>query len=154
MVSFISPVQLSLPPNPTKSKQSNHSHISETLRTDILYNFSTPFELKQIHAQIIKTESSLSILPLSRVGLVCALSPAALITLDKFSDKQKSPRVMFGILVLKISQKVIHQTMRFCSFISCAIVIYIRTLSLVLLFSKLVLVYLNFLRGGLSTVLL
>lgn len=77
MVSFISPVQLSLPPNPTKSKQSNHSHISETLRTDILYNFSTPFELKQIHAQIIKTESSLSILPLSRVGLVCALSPSS-----------------------------------------------------------------------------
>lgn len=77
MVSFISPVQLSLPPNPTKSKQSNHSPISETLRTDILYNFSTPFELKQIHAQIIKTESSLSILPLSRVGLVCALSPSS-----------------------------------------------------------------------------
>ncbi|XP_061346479.1 pentatricopeptide repeat-containing protein At4g21065-like [Gastrolobium bilobum] len=39
-------------------------------------NFNTPFELKQAHALLIKTNASLSNLPLTRVALVCALTPS------------------------------------------------------------------------------
>ncbi|KAF5176367.1 Pentatricopeptide repeat-containing protein [Thalictrum thalictroides] len=48
----------------------------ETVRTDLLHNFNTPFELKQIHSYIIKTNNNekYSILPLNRVASVCALS--------------------------------------------------------------------------------
>ncbi|KAJ7963586.1 Pentatricopeptide repeat [Quillaja saponaria] len=42
---------------------------SENLRT-----FNSPFELKQVHAQLIKTGTPLSTLPLTRVGFVCALN--------------------------------------------------------------------------------
>lgn len=49
---------------------------SETLKIDLLRNFNSPFELRQGHAQIIKTNAPLSILPLTRVGLVCAFTPS------------------------------------------------------------------------------
>ncbi|XP_023523571.1 pentatricopeptide repeat-containing protein At5g66520-like [Cucurbita pepo subsp. pepo] len=42
--------------------------------THLLHNFSSPFELKQVHAHLLKTNSPLSSLPLSRVASVCALN--------------------------------------------------------------------------------
>ncbi|XP_058112760.1 pentatricopeptide repeat-containing protein At3g62890-like [Magnolia sinica] len=42
--------------------------------SDLLHSFTTPFQLKQIHAHIIKTNNSISTLPLQRVAHVCGLS--------------------------------------------------------------------------------
>ncbi|XP_038690697.1 pentatricopeptide repeat-containing protein At5g66520-like [Tripterygium wilfordii] len=62
MVSFMSSLHLSLPPPSQPSK------------ANLLHSFSSPFELKQVHANLIKTSTPLSVLPLQRVALVCALS--------------------------------------------------------------------------------
>ncbi|OVA19521.1 Pentatricopeptide repeat [Macleaya cordata] len=72
---------LHLPPLP-KSNQSRRNvdksslptEIPTTTTTDLLHNFNTSFELKQVHSHIIKTNQSYSILPLTRVASVCALS--------------------------------------------------------------------------------
>ncbi|KAG6793635.1 hypothetical protein POTOM_002850 [Populus tomentosa] len=42
----------------------------------LIHNFNTPLELKQLHARLIKTNTPLSILPLTKVAFVCALSPS------------------------------------------------------------------------------
>uniref|UniRef100_A0A9I9DX71 DYW domain-containing protein n=1 Tax=Cucumis melo TaxID=3656 RepID=A0A9I9DX71_CUCME len=42
--------------------------------THLLHNFTSPFELKQVHAHLLKTNSPLSSLPLSRVASVCAFN--------------------------------------------------------------------------------
>lgn len=52
------------------------SPISNDLETDLLHKFNSPFELKQAHAHLIKTNTPLSTLPLTRVGLVSALTPS------------------------------------------------------------------------------
>ncbi|KAK7305258.1 hypothetical protein VNO77_43160 [Canavalia gladiata] len=49
--------------------QSNHHH-------HLITNFNTPFELKQAHAFLIKTNAPLSTLSLTRVATVCALTPS------------------------------------------------------------------------------
>lgn len=65
-----SPVPETRQPNYLKS-------IPQTLESnDLVYTFKSPFELKQIHAQIIKTYTSPSILPISHVASVCALTPS------------------------------------------------------------------------------
>ncbi|KAM7250864.1 hypothetical protein ACFE04_022747 [Oxalis oulophora] len=43
-----------------------------TLKTHLLHNFNTPSQLKQIHTHLIKTNTPLSILPLTRVALICS----------------------------------------------------------------------------------
>ncbi|XP_016476882.1 pentatricopeptide repeat-containing protein At5g66520-like [Nicotiana tabacum] len=43
--------------------------------SETLYNFNSPFELKQVVAFLVKTNRPLSLLPLSRVASVCALTP-------------------------------------------------------------------------------
>ncbi|KAI3676548.1 hypothetical protein L1987_86159 [Smallanthus sonchifolius] len=48
----------------------------ETLENTLLYTFKSPFELKQIHAQIIKTNTPTSALRPSHVASVCALTPS------------------------------------------------------------------------------
>lgn len=50
------------------------SSASEVLRTDFLHNFSSPSELKQVQALLIKTGTPLAVLPVSRVASVCALT--------------------------------------------------------------------------------
>ncbi|XP_023739829.1 pentatricopeptide repeat-containing protein At5g66520 [Lactuca sativa] len=62
-------------PVPETHQTNSLKPTSQTLDNDILYAFKSPFELKQIHAQIIKTNTSPSILPISRVASVCALTP-------------------------------------------------------------------------------
>ncbi|GAV59661.1 PPR domain-containing protein/PPR_2 domain-containing protein/DYW_deaminase domain-containing protein [Cephalotus follicularis] len=62
---------------------------SNTLKTNILHDFNTPFELKQVHAHLIKTNAPLSLLPLTRVGLVCALSSSFLYAQEIFDNLQK-----------------------------------------------------------------
>ncbi|EOY11964.1 Pentatricopeptide repeat - like 10 [Theobroma cacao] len=41
----------------------------------LLSHFNSPLELKQAHAHLIKTNAALSLLPVSRIASVCALSP-------------------------------------------------------------------------------
>ncbi|XXG80063.1 hypothetical protein AAC387_Pa09g1011 [Persea americana] len=65
-------------PQPNKSKSNPltpPSPFKETLHTKLLYTFNSPSQLKQIHTYILKTNTQLSCLPLSRVALVCAFSP-------------------------------------------------------------------------------
>ncbi|KAK6945634.1 Pentatricopeptide repeat [Dillenia turbinata] len=65
----------------TKPNQNPHnanlptSTTKPAISTHLLNNFNTPFELKQLHAYFIKTNTSLSLLPLSRVAHTCSLSP-------------------------------------------------------------------------------
>ncbi|KAF5461217.1 hypothetical protein F2P56_021034 [Juglans regia] len=59
-------------PHPTNP----HSRSPRSVTPDLLHNFNTPFELKQVHAHLVKTNTSLSILPLSRLCSVCALTPS------------------------------------------------------------------------------
>ncbi|KAK9152368.1 hypothetical protein Syun_010677 [Stephania yunnanensis] len=47
-----------------------------TINADFVFNFNTPFELKQAHSLIIKSNKHHSLLPLSRVASVCALTPS------------------------------------------------------------------------------
>ncbi|KAJ9543092.1 hypothetical protein OSB04_022799 [Centaurea solstitialis] len=54
------------PPKPT----------SQTLQTHLLHTFKSPFELKQLHAQIIKTNTSPSQLPISLIASICAFTPS------------------------------------------------------------------------------
>ncbi|CBI39775.3 unnamed protein product, partial [Vitis vinifera] len=66
-----------IPQSPNRNQIHNvKPQSSETLKIDLLRNFNSPFELRQVHAQIIKTNAPLSILPLTRVGLVCAFTPS------------------------------------------------------------------------------
>ncbi|KAL0356435.1 UNVERIFIED_CONTAM: Pentatricopeptide repeat-containing protein [Sesamum radiatum] len=60
------------------SLQSSLKPTSETLRTELFHKFNSPFELQQVHTLVIKTGTSLSALPLSRVASVCALTPSFL----------------------------------------------------------------------------
>ncbi|KAM7504316.1 hypothetical protein LguiB_003220 [Lonicera macranthoides] len=62
-------------PSSNPNQRYIHNSLSRTLKTDLLYTFNSPFELKQLHALIIKTNTPYSILPLSRVGSVCAFTP-------------------------------------------------------------------------------
>lgn len=48
--------------------------ISDSPGSDLLHSFRSPFELKQLHAHIIKANAPLSVLPLARVGSVCAFT--------------------------------------------------------------------------------
>ncbi|KAK9286196.1 hypothetical protein L1049_014580 [Liquidambar formosana] len=71
------PSSLYLPPSPKPNQsylRNSHSPTSEHLRTDLLHTFNSPFELKQVHACFIKTSTPLSVLPLLRVGFVCAFT--------------------------------------------------------------------------------
>jgi hypothetical protein len=49
---------------------------SQNLKNNDLltHNFNTVFEQKQLHARFIKSNTPLSILPLTKVAFVCALS--------------------------------------------------------------------------------
>ncbi|KAM0064844.1 putative tetratricopeptide-like helical domain superfamily, DYW domain-containing protein [Helianthus debilis subsp. tardiflorus] len=42
----------------------------------LLHTFKTPFELKQFHTQIIKTNTPISILQLTHIASICALTPS------------------------------------------------------------------------------
>lgn len=53
----------------------NHNSLNPTADS-LLHSFSSPFELKQVHAHLIKTSAPLSSLPLTRVAFVCALTPS------------------------------------------------------------------------------
>ncbi|KAL5802154.1 hypothetical protein ACOSQ3_030612 [Xanthoceras sorbifolium] len=49
---------------------------SHTIKTHLLQSFNSPFELKQVHAHLVKTNTPLSNLPLTRVGFVSARTPS------------------------------------------------------------------------------
>ncbi|BBH04406.1 Pentatricopeptide repeat superfamily protein [Prunus dulcis] len=66
---------LHLPPlNHTDSH--THRPNSQNLTTHLLHNFSSPLELKQLHAHLIKTNTPLTSLPLTRIAFVCSLNPS------------------------------------------------------------------------------
>ncbi|CAK7324481.1 unnamed protein product [Dovyalis caffra] len=60
------------PPSPTFQNLKS----SSTNDLLLIHKFNTPFELKQLHARLIKTNTPLSVLPLTKVASVCALSPS------------------------------------------------------------------------------
>ncbi|MQM12016.1 hypothetical protein Taro_044926 [Colocasia esculenta] len=59
-----------LPPLPPSPEPSRPSSLSAT-------TFSSPSQLKQLHAQLVKAGRSLSTLPLPQAAVVCALSPSS-----------------------------------------------------------------------------
>ncbi|EXB50999.1 hypothetical protein L484_023701 [Morus notabilis] len=75
-----SPSLYHLPPHRThhrRSSSSSSSNSSPDHLLPLLHTFNSPFELKQLHAHVLKTSSPLSLIPLPRVAAVCALSPPA-----------------------------------------------------------------------------
>ncbi|XP_068660830.1 pentatricopeptide repeat-containing protein At5g66520-like [Aristolochia californica] len=68
---------LQLPPSlRPKQTQPHKTFQSVSLITDLISNFNSPFELKQVHAHFIKTRTPLSNLNLSRVAMVCSSCPS------------------------------------------------------------------------------
>ncbi|XP_071720463.1 pentatricopeptide repeat-containing protein At5g66520-like [Rutidosis leptorrhynchoides] len=68
---------LSLTSSPVpETHQQNHPKPTPQTpeNNNLFYTFKSPFELKQIHAQIIKTSTSLFILPISQVASACGLT--------------------------------------------------------------------------------
>lgn len=63
-------------PNINKTNKPTHlpSPSTDAPRADLLYNFKSPLELKQVQALLIKNGTPLSILSLSRVASVCAFT--------------------------------------------------------------------------------
>ncbi|KAF5782807.1 putative tetratricopeptide-like helical domain superfamily, DYW domain-containing protein [Helianthus annuus] len=51
-------------------------HPKPPLQNPLLHTFKTPFELKQFHTQIIKTNTPISILQLTHIASICALTPS------------------------------------------------------------------------------
>ncbi|KAF7820169.1 pentatricopeptide repeat-containing protein [Senna tora] len=78
----------------------SHSH-TEILKPNLLRSFNSPFELKQVHALLIKTNTPLSSLPLTRVGLVCALNPSFVYAQRIFKALEK-PEIVVWNSCLKI----------------------------------------------------
>ncbi|KAK3030694.1 hypothetical protein RJ639_034870 [Escallonia herrerae] len=70
---------------------------SQTLRTHLLSTFNTPFELKQLHTHIIKTNSAL---PLPRVAAVCAFTPSFLYAQEIFA-RGGQPQIVIWNTCLK-----------------------------------------------------
>ncbi|KAL8260296.1 hypothetical protein R6Q59_028249 [Mikania micrantha] len=61
-------------PVPETLQTNSRNPTPETLENGLLHTFKSPFELKQIHAQIIKTNTPPSVLQLSHVASICALT--------------------------------------------------------------------------------
>ncbi|KAK9068936.1 hypothetical protein SSX86_013052 [Deinandra increscens subsp. villosa] len=68
-------LSLTSSPAPQTPQTNSPKPTPEALQNALLHTFKSPFELKQIHAQIIKTNTPLSVLQLSHVASVCALTP-------------------------------------------------------------------------------
>ncbi|XP_026406496.1 pentatricopeptide repeat-containing protein At5g66520-like [Papaver somniferum] len=84
MISSFSLSSVHIPPLPKpnqiqRKNLKSSSSPTETLTPtpkDLLDNFNTVFELKQLHSYIIKTNKDYSILPVTRIASICALSPS------------------------------------------------------------------------------
>ncbi|KAJ6776054.1 PENTATRICOPEPTIDE REPEAT-CONTAINING PROTEIN [Salix koriyanagi] len=72
------------PPSPSSPNLKNNDLL--------IHNFNTPLELKQLHARLIKTNTPLSILPLTKVASVCALSPSFSYAHQIFSHLLETPQ--------------------------------------------------------------
>lgn len=79
-----------LPSLKTEQRQSSQTSSKPTLKTQLLQKFNSPFELKIVHALLIKTATPLSCLPLSRVASVCALTPSFLYAQQIFQQVGQS----------------------------------------------------------------
>ncbi|KAG6634775.1 hypothetical protein I3843_12G138800 [Carya illinoinensis] len=83
-------------PHPTNT----HLRPPRSLTPDLLHSFNTPFELKQVHAHLVKTNTSLSTLPLSRLCSVCALTPSFAYA-QRILDRLGKPDITFWNSCLK-----------------------------------------------------
>jgi pentatricopeptide repeat protein len=72
----------------------SHSPTTQSPTPDLLHNFNTPFELKQVHAHLIKTNTPLSTLPLSRAAFVCALTPSFAYA-QRILERVEKPEIVF-----------------------------------------------------------
>ncbi|KAJ4725320.1 Pentatricopeptide repeat [Melia azedarach] len=78
--------------------------LSDDLKTDLLRNFNTPAELKQVHAHLVKTNTPLSILPLTRVGLVSALTPSFTYARQIFSHVKEPEHFVWNYCLKTFSE--------------------------------------------------
>ncbi|XP_057982480.1 pentatricopeptide repeat-containing protein At5g66520-like [Malania oleifera] len=94
---------LSIPPSPTSVqnlRRNSSPPISQTPINDLLRNFNSPFELRQVHAHLIKTNTPLSALPLSRVAFVCA-SPSSFTYAQRIIECLEKPDIVMWNSCLK-----------------------------------------------------
>ncbi|XP_047341800.1 pentatricopeptide repeat-containing protein At3g62890-like [Impatiens glandulifera] len=77
-------------------KNPPHSRSSESsLINDLIHNFNSPYELRQLHAHVIKTNTCLSsTLSISRVASVCALTPSFSYAHKIFQQEGKSDSIV------------------------------------------------------------
>uniref|UniRef100_A0A2N9HRQ4 DYW domain-containing protein n=1 Tax=Fagus sylvatica TaxID=28930 RepID=A0A2N9HRQ4_FAGSY len=78
----------------------SHTPTSQSQTPHLLQSFNTPFELKQLHAHFIKTNAPLSTLPLTKLALVCALTPDFPYAQQVFKRLDK-PEIVFWNSCLK-----------------------------------------------------
>ncbi|GKC31464.1 pentatricopeptide repeat-containing protein [Tanacetum coccineum] len=63
-------------PVPETNQTNSPKPTPENFLDNLVYTFKSPFELKQVHAQLVKTNTSPSILRLTHVAAICALTPS------------------------------------------------------------------------------
>ncbi|GMY30913.1 pentatricopeptide repeat-containing protein At4g21065-like [Fagus crenata] len=78
----------------------SHTPTSQSQTHHLLHSINTPFELKQLHAHFIKTNTPLSTLPLTKLALVCALTPDFPYAQQVFKRLDK-PEIVFWNSCLK-----------------------------------------------------
>ncbi|KAA8519092.1 hypothetical protein F0562_013348 [Nyssa sinensis] len=100
-LSLVSSLTLHFSP---KLERSHQSPTADASRTNLLCNFKCPFELKQVHAHIIKTDSPYSVLPLTRVGFVCAFTPSFVYAQQIFEHVDKPEVVIWNSCLKELAQ--------------------------------------------------
>ncbi|KAM6552549.1 hypothetical protein CsatB_013311 [Cannabis sativa] len=70
----------------------NHLRLPTEQHLHLLQTFNSPFELKQLHTHFIKTSLPLSLLPLTQVASVCALTPNFAYA-QKIFQRVKNPEI-------------------------------------------------------------
>lgn len=76
-------------------QQTNRNSLNPTADS-LLRSFSSVFELKQVHAHLIKTSTPLSSIPLARVAFVCALTPSLPYAQRIFNHVEKPETVVWN----------------------------------------------------------
>ncbi|KAF6168947.1 hypothetical protein GIB67_038444 [Kingdonia uniflora] len=109
--------QIPPPSKPTQTNPNSKSpSLEETLRSDLFYKFKNPFELKQIHSYIIKTNKPHSILPLQRIASICAFSSSFDYARSIFQRVEKPETVIWNSCLKRFAEgdSVIDTIRLFC----------------------------------------
>lgn len=100
MVCTLTPIRHCILPSLNNEQRQSLQNPSKlfpgTLKTQLLHKFNSPFELKIVHALLVKTGTPLSHLPLSLVASVCALTPSFVYALQIFQQVGQSETFMWN----------------------------------------------------------